>query len=62
MSHGTRLLIEAAVAVCDSFRFCCIPRLYAAASLKPIISAGYRIRVTSYSAALCRGLIEAIDA
>ena len=36
-----------------------IPRLYAAASLKPDRRAGRRLALRLYSAALCRGLIEA---
>ena len=37
----------------------CIPRLYAAASLKHTLTGfGWRI-LSLYSAALCRGLIEA---
>ena len=36
-----------------------IPRLYAAASLKPRLSIRLRLRREAYSAALCRGLIEA---
>ena len=35
------------------------PRLYAAASLKPLSEAGGMVVVTLFSAALCRGLIEA---
>ena len=38
---------------------CGIPRLYAAASLKPMPSAAPRRVAARYSAALCRGLIEA---
>ena len=35
------------------------PRLYAAASLKPIMSKSNVADVSTFSAALCRGLIEA---
>ena len=38
----------------------CIPRLYAAASLKPRNAVGGHVLAAVYSAALCRGLIEAI--
>ena len=37
----------------------CFPRLYAAASLKPDRRARRRARRAAFSAALCRGLIEA---
>ena len=36
-----------------------IPRLYAAASLKRLVSVPVRYELREYSAALCRGLIEA---
>ena len=39
-----------------SIRF---PRLYAAASLKPVVAASGRLLRSPFSAALCRGLIEA---
>ena len=40
-------------------RRACIPRLYAAASLKPVRRDDGVQRRREYSAALCRGLIEA---
>ena len=42
--------------VCEYSRF---PRLYAAASLKPVLRNIFGDRAQRFSAALCRGLIEA---
>ena len=39
----------------------CFPRLYAAASLKLGLGLGQRVPGAPFSAALCRGLIEASD-
>ena len=43
----------------DATEVLCFPRLYAAASLKPETSAETLSMWLSFSAALCRGLIEA---
>ena len=55
-----RGLIEAAIATLTRCsRMMCIPRLYAAASLKHLVIHAACDAALAYSAALCRGLIEA---
>ena len=57
-----RGLIEAAArSVPYESALMCIPRLYAAASLKLLDDAPLERDLEPYSAALCRGLIEALS-
>ena len=60
-----RLYAAASLKPCEIVQHCLarngIPRLYAAASLKRLTLGEHRLVIAGYSAALCRGLIEALQ-